>query len=272
MPHFYSIGLVRWMSRKNNVYYFPKNPPQKRREKNIKPLGLIYILILIICVYFFLHSPVFNISNIEVIGNKYLAQDKILELSQISKGTNLFKINKKNIKENIAVQPLVKNVQITRKLPSTLVINVIEHKPVGLVVCEDGFIQVSEIGTFLSLSRQIGDYKLPVISGINMEYIPGPGQAIENQGLSVALSILKKIDSSLLESLVEINVQDTKHILAYTLHGIEIKLGSQNDMENKLIKLQEILNDIVNSVIDENSIEYIDLRFPNSPVYKKKIF
>ena len=140
------------------------------------------------------------------------------------------KIKKDEIIDLISVHPFVKEVQIRRQFPNTLEIQIIERKPVGLLVCPDGFIQVSEEGYFLSLIRDIGDYNLPVLSGISLDELPGPGQLINNPGLNIALQIIKESPVRLLENIVEINIGNEKHILAYTLEGIEIRLGSMDNI------------------------------------------
>lgn len=242
----------------------------KRRRRKFKPMRAVYFFLTIVGIYFFLHSPIFNIQNIVIVGNNYLPSEKVLKLSQVSQGDNLFKIDKEDIKDNISVHPLVKDIKIDRRLPHTLNITIIERRPIGLLVCKDGFIQVSETGVFLSLINDIGTYKLPVISGVSMDVLPGPGQVIQNQGLKNALGILASISSDLLENLAEINVADSKHILAYTLQGIEIRLGSEENVQDKLQQLQDILEQIINKEIDERSIEYIDLRISGRPIIMPK--
>jgi len=244
---------------------------RKKSKKGIKiPAPVIYLLLLAVGLYFFIHSPFFNIKNINVIGNNLLKENQILSLSQVCTGQNLMRINKEDIIEKISVHPLIKEVNIKRKLPFTLEIIIKERKPVGLLVCQDGFIQISGEGYFLALVREIGDYELPVISGINIEQLPGPGQIIQNPGLLTALNIIKESEPSLLKNIAEINIADSKYILAYTMKGIEIRLGSSENMEKKLYNLNQILVDLINKGTMKNSIEYIDLRFSGPPVIKKK--
>src|SRR5690554_5904576 len=171
----------------------------KRRRSFKIPTPFIYALLITVAFYFFIHSPVFNIKHINVTGNNMLATEKILSLSQVNIGQNIMKIEKEEIIKMIAVHPFVKEVQIKRHLPYTLEIQVLERQPVGLLVSQDGFIQVSDEGYFLALVHDIGDYALPVISGLNLEELPGPGQIIKNSGLNMALNIIKESPQSLLE-------------------------------------------------------------------------
>lgn len=243
----------------------------RKRRKSFKiPTPVIYIFLVTVGLYFFIHSPVFNLKHINVTGNSLLDEEKIISLSQLNSGQNIMKIKKDEIIDLISVHPFVKEVQIRRQFPNTLEIQIIERKPVGLLVCPDGFIQVSEEGYFLSLIRDIGDYNLPVLSGISLDELPGPGQLINNPGLNVALQIIKESPVRLLENIVEINIGNEKHILAYTLEGIEIRLGSMDNISRKLTDLNDILLDFSNNGIDPAKIEYLDLRFSGPPVIKRK--
>ncbi|KJS19253.1 MAG: hypothetical protein VR72_19770 [Clostridiaceae bacterium BRH_c20a] len=243
----------------------------KKSKNNYKiPNPVIYIFLVAVGLYFFIHSPFFTIENINVTGNYLLDTEKILNLSQVNKGQNLIKIDKKEIIKRISVHPFVKEVEIKRGLPDTLKINVIERKPVGLLVCPDGFIQVSKEGVFLALIHDIGEYNLPVISGIDLEQLPGPGQVIKNDELSLALGIISESFQELLNDIVEINIENKGHILAYTLDGIEIRLGSLENISEKLYDLNHILEDFNTKGLDDSNIEYIDLRFSGPPVIKRK--
>ncbi|MFZ5944144.1 MAG: cell division protein FtsQ/DivIB [Bacillota bacterium] len=248
---------------------------QRRRKKNNKknvkiPTPVIYLLLLAVGLYFFIHSPFFALKKITVVGNSSLETEKILTLSQLKPGQNLMKINGDAVVERVSVHPLIKEVNIKRKLPNTLEIIIEERKPVCLLVSPDGFIQVSAEGHFLTLVNDIGEYSLPVISGIGLEQIPGPGQLIKNQALTMALSIIDESEPELLHNLVEINIANEKHILAYTETGVEIRIGSFENIKEKMTNLREILGDFQKRGVDSESIEYIDLRFNGPPVIKSK--
>ncbi|KJS83848.1 MAG: hypothetical protein JM58_12035 [Peptococcaceae bacterium BICA1-8] len=243
----------------------------RKSKNNYKiPIPFIYIFLVAVGMYFFLHSPFFTIENINVTGNHLLDTEKILILSQVNTGQNLIKIDKKEIIKRISVHPFVENVEIKRALPDTLKIHVLERKPVGLLVCTDGFIQVSKDGVFLALIHDIGEYTLPVISGVDLEQLPGPGQVIKNDELSLALGIIAESPQELLNDIVELNIENKGHILAYTLDGIEIRLGSLENISEKLDDLKHILEDFNKIGFDDSNIEYIDLRFSGPPVIKRK--
>jgi len=251
-----------------NIHKYRKESKSKNNFKI--PTPVIYIFLVAVGLYFFIHSPFFTIKNINVTGNELLDTEKIISLSQVNIGQNLFKIEKEEIIDRISVHPFIKEIEVKRGLPYTLKIHVIERKPVGLLVCPDGFIQVSEEGVFLALIHDIGEYSLPVISGVNLDQLPGPGQVIKNNELSLAIGIIGASSQELLNNIAEINIKNKGHILAYTLNGIEIRLGSFQNISEKLDDLNQILEDFNKKGLNGSNIEYIDLRFSGSPVIKRK--
>ena len=84
------------------------------------------------------------------------------------------------------------------------------------------------------------------------------------------MAILKEGKQGFLENIVELNISNENHILAYTVQGIETRLGTLENMSTKLENLNKILEDVINKEIMGNSVEYIDLRLSGPPVRKKK--
>ena len=87
-------------------------------------LCICAVLLLIILLRF---SPTFNISSIVIENNSFVSSEEIEELSGISKGMNLFSINKKQVAKKIEESPYIADVEIYRALPNTLRIVVHER-------------------------------------------------------------------------------------------------------------------------------------------------
>ena len=170
----------------------------------------------------------------------------------------------------IALYPYIESVHIRKKLPNKIVIDVVERQAVGVVVTSDGYIQVSQEAIMLTIQPNLGNYNLPVISGIDLTDIPSPGQVIENENINQALKIISSCDADLLNNIAELNVGQENYILAYTNQGVEIRLGDVESIEAKMKDLNDILNDIVSQKVVEKNIQYIDMRYQGAPVIKMK--
>lgn len=82
--------------------------------------------------------PLFAIENIEVQETAQLSKEQILGLAQVSVGENLFKLDKKGIKERLLQHPWVDEVKISSKYPHTLQIAIKEKDVVAIVVLKGG--------------------------------------------------------------------------------------------------------------------------------------
>ena len=100
-----------------------------------------------------------------------------------------------------------------------------------------------------------------------MEDVPAPGEAFkDNERFEDILRIINACDDDLLRMLQEINIKDRNNILAYTSQGLEIRIGSVDNIETRMATLNDIINQVILSDIIEDPIEAIDIRYEKSPV------
>ena len=93
-------------------------------SKKKKILILLIILAVIIGLVVFALSPVFSISTIVIKGNSIVTNDEISSKMDVKVGDNIFLKNINAIKNSIKTITFVKDVKITRSLPSTFIVNV----------------------------------------------------------------------------------------------------------------------------------------------------
>jgi cell division protein FtsQ len=157
-----------WL-RKKNV----KFASRKRRARIIFKFFLFLFLILggIYGVnHLFKTLEFFSLKNIEIQGTpKSLNHDQILSRSKVELGTNLFKINIQNIKENLKEYPYFKSVSVQRRFPHTLVFVLQEYVPT-FVLNVGKFFYVDEEGNiFKDISNTKDDRDFVVLSGFDAE-------------------------------------------------------------------------------------------------------
>ena len=76
----------------------------------------------------------FQLEQVDVVGNERYTAQEIQRISGLVQGDNLFRINKNEIKEEILqTLPYVEDVNITRRLPSTIQIEVMEWDAVARI-------------------------------------------------------------------------------------------------------------------------------------------
>lgn len=232
------------------------------RVKRMKWIGGI----LFICALLFGISwlPVFQVQTITVTGNYALSADKVIALSGIEQGDNLFWCGAGEAKKQLRHNPFVENVAIRRILPDGIVIQITERKSVGYIVTSDGYVQVAADGRLLAIQQSLSDYRLPVISGVGLNELPELGGFIQNEKLKQALEILQSCDAALLDNIAELNVGQEYYILLYTNQQLEVRLGGLDNLEQRLKDLNKILTEVVGTKVASDQILYIDMRYENA--------
>lgn len=101
----------------------------KKPKKKVRITGIIFLLLfvylLITLIYYFIKSP---IKNISIKGNNLLTEEGIITDSKISYNDSIFKISTYKIEKNLEKNPLIKKAKIERRLNGTIIINIEENK------------------------------------------------------------------------------------------------------------------------------------------------
>jgi len=224
--------------------------------------SLFFIFVFCLAVYFFLQSPFFGVREINVIGVKRLTSEEVLALSGLTKGVNIFKANIKESAAKVALHPMVRDVEISRELPETVNITVAEREPIGLGAGDGYFVMISDDGYYLSKVTDLSTVNLPIITGLGLGST-GPGQKIPDKRLPAALDYLLAMPLNVRAAVSELNVADLNNIRMFTVDKAEIRLGSDERINEKIILYQQIISQKY-----DNSIQYMDISYKGNPVIK----
>ncbi|MHB8157661.1 MAG: cell division protein FtsQ/DivIB [Desulfocucumaceae bacterium] len=224
--------------------------------------SIFFVMLFLTAAYVLARSSVFEVREIRVNGNVSLSRDNIVSSSGLNPGENIFKLDLKTAAGKIKIIPLVKSVEMSRRLPSAVEINVEERKPVALVPVEAGFIQVDDQGVYIQ-KGDIGVNQLPIVTGLKFSP-PSPGGKVEAEKIDAALAVVKDFPPELTLLLSEINIEGDLAVV-YTLDGIQCRLGVPLEIKQK----GEVLINVLSGLREKKKkIEYIDLTYPGSPVVK----
>ena len=117
-----------------------RNKSIRRKKQRRITVGVILLLIGTFLALLLL--PCFNIKYIDVEGQNKVTQRLIYETSQIQYGTNIFKLNVKNLKSKTESIPYVHEVKIKRKLPNILIFKITERTPVAALSAGKSYVFV----------------------------------------------------------------------------------------------------------------------------------
>ena len=190
-------------------------------------------------------SPIFNIENIEIEGNSILSNEKIISLSEIHIDENIFRINKMLVKEKIKSNAYVESVEISRKLPNTIQIQIKERKVKYMLEYADGYVYVNSQGYMIDISKD--KKEVPIIIGYSTENTDiAIGNRLKNEdlkGIEMANKIVEVANSNEITSLItKIDISNSKnYTLILETEGKKIYLGDCTDLTTRIARAKAII-------------------------------
>lgn len=157
-------GSLR-MEKKNVVSIedrIPKLKEARKKKANRKLLFYLSIFFLLISLIIYLQSPLSNIKEIQVLGNKVVSKKEIVKRSELTTETNVWGISKKSITRALETHPLIERVEVKRKLPQTVQLYVIEYKIVGFKMGKKGYFPILENGTIIKEQQMHPSGEAPI--------------------------------------------------------------------------------------------------------------
>ena len=253
----YDNEMVIKMTNKNNQRQEEKTKQKMskkqrqilKKKKRIKlMLKFTALLIIIIAgIIFALVSPIFNIKEIDVSNNEQIKTETIVSLSQLNLGQNIFKFNKNKVNKNIKTNAYIESIEIKRKLPNKVQIQIEERKQEYNVEFLNGYAYINTQGYILQISEE--KQALPTIQGISTpdeQIVEGTRLNSEDlEKLEVIIQIMNicknyELDSKITN--IDISTKDE-----YTLYLEEEKktiyLGDKSNLSNKMLYVQVIIEE-----------------------------
>jgi len=247
------------------------------QNKSTKPKKKRYIWILVIILFiigaqvFILFSPTFNTKYINVLGGKKVGSQKIVQLSEIYYGQNIFKINISKARQQIKNgEPYIEEVKINRIFPNSIEMNISERIPVGAVEYMGSYILVDRNGYALEITTEIKEKNIVELRGITLNRVTIGRKISEGEldKLKTSLCLLGLLEKNNLISKVEyIDVKDTKNVIMFVDKRLDIKIGSAEELNSAALCKYRL--DFLKAIIEkipENQSGDIDLTADN-PVF-----
>ncbi|MBO4235053.1 MAG: FtsQ-type POTRA domain-containing protein [Firmicutes bacterium] len=172
----------------------------KKRHKSYfwRNLLLSLFVLVLFCggTFMFLKSDYFLIENIQVDGNTYYTDTEIKRIADAKTGSNIiFDAGIDRMEEKLEENPFFKTINIKRKLPSTIVIEVEERTQTAAIEFGDKYIIIDDEGVLLRMTDVAP--KLTILTGLTVSRMD-IGEALEaeeKENLSLALRMLKTMES-----------------------------------------------------------------------------
>ena len=140
-----------------------------RLNKIKKNAVLIGVLLLILIISSALLSPIFDVKNVIVSGTFILTDEKVIEVSKIEKEKNTFLFRTSSAEELVSELSFIDTVNIKRKLPSTVLIEITECKPIAQISLDEAvYLVVDKNRKILDSTTENLRYAVPTIENVNV--------------------------------------------------------------------------------------------------------
>ena len=218
---------------------------QKKKKKMKKILKWTSIIVLVIVgLVFTLTSPLFNISEIKVENNNALSEEKIVSLSGLTKGQNIFRFLKSDVEKNIKEDTYVEDVKINRSLPGTVVIDVKERNRDFSLKFLNGYAYINNQGYILEIADN--DIGATVIQGVETaEENIVPGNRLDTNDLKkleVAIRIMTIAKENEIDSKIKtIDISDKNEYILYIDGNKTANLGDSTNLTTKMLYVKKIM-------------------------------
>jgi cell division protein FtsQ len=236
---------------------------QKRilwRRRFFRVLKITLLLVIFIFsgygIYnFLIHSPYFKIKEIRIEGNHETDREDILSLIDVKTGENIFKVKLKQAELDLRSLKQIKNAQIQRNFPDTIMVKITERVPIAELDGGDNVYYnklklIDEEGIIFFGKRR----KIPKILGAK--------DALERRKVVNFLAKLRAVDLSFYEKITYIDGSNPRNIRLKT-DGWLLIWGpageeTEKELEKKLAYLDLVLKDLLRN---SRTFNYLDLRF-----------
>ena len=155
---------------------------KKRKARKRKRIFVLICFIVsctaILTVVF--KAPFFNITKIEIKGEKILTEKQIADKAEIKLGENIFSVRMSKIRDRIKTLSYANEVEVKRAFPSIIKIEVKECVPRAYIACGKKYALIDYSGKILELSKENNKYNVMTIKGIELKS-PAVGAYMENE-------------------------------------------------------------------------------------------
>jgi cell division protein FtsQ len=201
------------------------------------------------------NSAVFAARDIRVLGNVNLTADRVQQLARLRVGDNLLRIRTAEAVRYLERNPWVARASVDRSLPSTVVVRIVERKPVAWMRDRRGYLLVAGDGIVLGRSSE-RPRGLP-FAGRTEATLKAGARAPHTPVLRVAGSLPAELG----ESVRTIRLEEGQVVLGIR-GGEEAHYGSPTGLPAKHQALMSVLGWAREHAVGAGTI---DVRFPRTP-------
>lgn len=230
-----------------NIKKIPKKKPKKRNLIKEFIKWIILLSALMASFVFFMMSPLFNVTEITVIGNNSITSQTIVSLSGLEIGENIYKMSNKDITNNIKQNAYIEQVEIKRILPNKIQLSIKERSTTYMLEYANSYIYINNQGYILEKSETPLD--VPILEGYQTpQEEMQVGNRLNQEDLVRLETVLKIRDSaksnSIISKINRVNIEDKQnYILQIEEEKKTVYLGDASNLSTRMLYVKAALQD-----------------------------
>lgn len=185
-------------------------------------------------------SARFEVQHFIYEPSAHVDDDTLRELLSIEPGTNILACDLPALSERIAAHPWVARATITRNMPDTLEVVVVEHEAAAIVLSSSHFYLVNQAGLPFKEVAPGERGELPIVTGVERERLLAPiaqqqdevateGELVPLPELVEALALIDLYQGKERPQLGELNLGEDGSVTLYTASaGTALRLGRED--------------------------------------------
>ncbi len=247
-----------------------------KRKRNFRLAIVIAAFALALCIILspVLLFAVFKVDGFKIEGETLYTEEEIITASGIPQGKSIFFADLDEAKVNIESKlPYTNNVQLTRKLPDTIVIRLESTDKAYAVEKSEGLYAITNRDfKVLEIAGVIPENVVPVIGAMPVAAEPGKPLSFVEDGEDVdaTLNLIKNISSAVANSGLDdinlISVRSRSNIYLIYQERIAMRLGDSADVDKKIELGKNVIAE--EDTIDPTQTGIINLSVPKKAFFK----
>ncbi len=235
-----------------------EEPPSTNKRSKLVKIGAAVLVGL--ALLYVLPIP---LGDMRVTGSDKVTLGDVKVAGNIDEPVNLLKVRTEKLKDRLSKDLRVEEAQISYEFPLTMVVNIVERRAIAVIPSQFGYLTLDKTGQVVASEPAITATNVPIISGVKTGNIL-LGDTITNPDILAALTYLNALSRNGFKNIAEVNIGDPDNLLAYTVNGLQLRLGNSQDLAKKAELSESMIKDIETRKVNA---QYIDVNL-TSPYIK----
>ena len=210
-------------------------PARSVRRRRLLALALLIPIVIATAAWAVTYTPLFDAKHVRVEGAVSLRPDDVRALAEVSPSTNVFHLQPDAVTARLLTDPWIASATVAKDLPDTVVLTVVERRPVGVIDAMGERSVLASDGTLLPASAATDQ----TINGLPSVQA-GLGAPDDTQRAAAA-AMLSALDPVVEQRVTDLTVGGDLNETLTLRDGVTVDAGTPGDEAAKATALRAVL-------------------------------